>query len=58
MKQKPSAVMQLKEKLTKTVLEDGTKMIGPYTNGSFTYIDKYKGFNWFTGREEVTKTVN
>jgi Domain of unknown function (DUF5680) len=34
---------------------DGTKVIGPYTNGGFTYVDKYtdKGLNEFRGTEEV-----
>jgi hypothetical protein len=42
-----------------TTLPDGTKVIGPYTEGNLTYVDTYKGFDWFKGREEIRqgKTV-
>lgn len=38
----------------KTVLSDGTKQIGPYTEGVLSYIDTYNGSEWFAGREEIT----
>ena len=41
--------------VNETVLADNTRVLGPYTKDQFTYIDKYKGFAWFSGREEVTK---
>jgi|GEM_PF-551497 len=37
-----------------TVLQDGMRIIGPYTNGSLTYIDRYEGFEQFHGREAIT----
>jgi hypothetical protein len=36
-----------------TKLPDGTRVIGPYTNGELTYIDIYKGFESFEGVEKV-----
>ena len=36
-----------------TTLKDGTKIIGPYTDGKMKYIDSYKGFEEFRGMEEV-----
>jgi len=38
-----------------TSLPDGTKLIGPYTAGQLSYTDRYNGFEWFTGREEITE---
>ncbi len=37
----------------KTVLPDGTRQIGPYTEGLLSYSDRYNGFEWFKGREEI-----
>ena len=34
-------------------LEDGTKIIGPYEKEEYSYVDKYKGFEYFVGIEEV-----
>lgn len=37
-----------------TKLPDGTRIIGPYTSGSLSYKDTYRGFEWFKGEEEVS----
>ena len=39
--------------IPKRTLSDGTEVIGPHTDGKFTYEDRYKGSDWFKGREEV-----
>jgi hypothetical protein len=37
----------------KRVLSDGRKQIGPYSERSLSYVDTYKGFERFEGREEI-----
>lgn len=36
-------------------LPDGTRLIGPYTEGTLAYTDKYRGFERFEGQEEISE---
>lgn len=36
------------------VLEDGTRVIGPFVDGKLSYVERYRGFDWFNGRGEVS----
>jgi len=34
--------------------DDETRVIGPYIDGKMSYIDRYKGYEWFKGQEEIS----